>query len=450
MNISSRLLLLLLDSPRYKMATLRANIGSEIAAYLASVSSANKSVQMRQLIETGLRTNELPVAGGIRMRDISTVNGLLENSKTTGFHDPRFLTKISDEVIGSIQRPSEGIRFMSNLCRLGIFDEKFVLQTLVRLMEIRKTEPLSPRDAAAIVNILSRQRIRLEEVIDELVSDNWTKLTVQEKIRTLVDTAALNIPTQVHINFNELPRDAAISTDLLQAFILRPDLMGSSELASSHLNFALATVSEHFSKHIASNSIHPAWHRKLLFVREAVRYVYPSSQDLLSDSSRAFLSLLSSMDNPRLSPRRAEDPMVKSVSDVLFKLKLKHDREVDVGPFSLDIQEAGRKLIWECDTPNRFYVGSDAKMKTAYYSLREGILAGMGYKVISVPHWHWVRITSPAMRADYCRMSRHLAIASSATPETSSFNGEYIFKKSMPRRSWAWHGHSAMPVRITI
>lgn len=435
---------------------------TEILKYLSNVKSGPRSKNMRTLIRGGLRDNQLPIGEGIPMRDVSTVNGLLVNCKTSGFRDFKFLKEISDDVIETIKVPAEGIRFLSNLTHAGVYDEKLVLQTLIRLMEIRKSEPFGPSHVAQIINVLARQRLRLEDLSNNLIAENFGRMTDSDKIRVLCDLASLKIPTERDMIPIDLPMDPSSCTDLLQYFLLSPNLMHDPELVRSRLNPALQRIADSFSN---IEKPHAAWRKKLLLFREAARYVYPTAYAQLYDSGKTFLSLISMEDCSKKISHLSEDRMVKSVSDVLFKLKLKHDLGVELEPFSVDMQEAGRKIIWECDTPNRFYVGSDARKKTAYYSLRGDILTAMGYKVISIPHWHWARITTPSARSDYIRMCRHLAIAPSNgsgdnrdislgtnyhRPEINSFSGESIFKKAVPKRSWAWHAHSAMPVRITI
>ncbi|KAF4739981.1 hypothetical protein FOZ62_029828, partial [Perkinsus olseni] len=118
------------------------------------------------------------------------------------------------------------------------------------------------------------------------------------------------------------------------------------------------------------------------------------------------------------------------------KLKVAHFVRARRGPFTFDILERDRRLIWECNNFDRYYggvrrpdsgqlhvewscsLGADPNVglpllkssfdKLATRRLEERILKAMGYRI--VPFWHWRRVTLKSGRIDMIRMSRFIAL----------------------------------------
>ena len=102
-------------------------------------------------------------------------------------------------------------------------------------------------------------------------------------------------------------------------------------------------------------------------------------------------------------------------------------------------------------------------------------MKAMGYSVVQVPYWHWLRMKHKKIRQDYCRTSRYLALKDvrelrarsesgmGADPtkfraqdlalnsgSSFDYHGEIFLKKDQPKRSWSWQHTSKMPIRVTI
>merc|ERR1712232_188446 len=139
---------------------------------------------------------------------------------------------------------------------------------------------------------------------------------------------------------------------------------------------------------------------------------------------------------------------IRKLSAVLTKMKVGHLCNVDRGPFILDIVERDRKLVYECNHFDRFYVGTTEKI--ASMCLQERIVKAMGYRVVQIPHWQWNKIKHRRQRAEYMRMSRYYAIKDRRdfAPRDEELTdvavneldhlGEYFFQKERPTSAWSW------------
>merc|ERR1712113_296851 len=110
-------------------------------------------------------------------------------------------------------------------------------------------------------------------------------------------------------------------------------------------------------------------------------------------------------------PNKELQPIVsftKKLSGILTKMKIGHICKAERGPFTLDIVERDRRLVYECNHFDRYYAGTVEKI--ASMCLQERIIKAMGYRVIQVPHWQWNKIKHRRQRIEYIRMSRYYAI----------------------------------------
>jgi hypothetical protein len=434
------------------------SLASRIAACLSDNANQGRSKAMRKLIKQGLKDDFISADGNFKFREIRTINALLENFRSTGYYDFKFLNKIQDDLIRSISSSADALRLMENLTDLGNFDETIIPQVTTRLLEIAQTQELSVVQVVMLMNVFARQRLRLPELAASLVDEYFPRMSANQKVRVLSNMASLNLPIDPVPDIPAVPMAPSSCVDMILAFVLSPELIRTGNNVDTYLIPALNNLSKAFEGNARLEEFRGPLRRKVLLARSALVNLHPEIHAKLPESSKAFLSFASVSSSNQEPLSHQSDEFTKSVSDVLFKLYIRHNVGVDFGPFSVDIEEAGQKVIWTCDNKNRFYSGADSKMKTSYYSLRDQILRGMGYRVIQIPYWHWSRITERKSRSEYCRMSRHLSLSTRGTlPDefintgiSDSFHGENFFKKSIPKRSWTWHGHATVPVRISI
>lgn len=190
-----------------------------------------------------------------------------------------------------------------------------------------------------------------------------------------------------------------------------------------------------------------AMHRRVLLLRSAVRYLHPEAYKELPLKVREVFRRAHRMDRPLAEPRPTTS-FTRKLSAALTKLRIGNSVNVEKGPFILDVMERDRKVVYECNHFDRFYVMSTEKIATM--SLQERIIKAMGFRVVQVPHWQWSRIKHRRQRAEYIRMSRYYAIkdrrefvARDEPPEDVAVNefdylGEYFFRKDRPMSHWSW------------
>jgi len=191
----------------------------------------------------------------------------------------------------------------------------------------------------------------------------------------------------------------------------------------------------------------PVLHRRLLLLRMALRYLHGDFYRALPEQVARALRRVH-----RTELAREPWPMphfLRKVSAILTKMKIGHLPQVERGPFTIDIVERDRKLVYECNHFDRFYAGTTEKIATM--CLQERIVKAMGYRVVQIPHWQWNRIMHRKQRVEYLKMSRYYAIkdrreleprdAEPADVATNQLDylGEYFFRKEMPSSHWSWH-----------
>ncbi|KAF4665634.1 hypothetical protein FOL47_004488 [Perkinsus chesapeaki] len=234
-------------------------------------------------------------------------------------------------------------------------------------------------------------------------------------------------------------------------------------------------------------------HRRLLVVRAHLRYCLRDDLYLpLGDDAKSALRRVHRIDLNANSiveqyPDNAHPvrlpKFIMQLSQILRsrgkvgKLKVAHFVRARRGPFTFDILERDRKLVWECNHFDRFYGSSFDKLATR--RLEERVIKAMGYRIVQVPFWHWRRVTLKSRRIDMIRMSRFIALrdfrerhmakgevdqysdptkfnARECALDSNSFQyiGENFFKAQKPSKAWMLSGAGLklqkLPTRITM
>ncbi|EER16323.1 hypothetical protein Pmar_PMAR029454 [Perkinsus marinus ATCC 50983] len=232
---------------------------------------------------------------------------------------------------------------------------------------------------------------------------------------------------------------------------------------------------------------HRSAHRRLLLIRAHLRYCLRDDLYLpLSDEAKTVLRRVHRIDMNADSvvekyPENAHPlrlpKFLTQLSQILRKLKVAHFVRARRGPFTFDILERDRRLIWECNNFDRYYGSSFDKLATR--RLEERIIKAMGYRIVQVPFWHWRRVTLKSRRTDMIRMSRFIALrdfrerhmakgdvdqysdptkfnARECALDSNSFQyiGENFFKAQKPSKAWMLSGAGLklqkLPTRITM
>jgi hypothetical protein len=348
---------------------------------------------------------------------------------------------------------------MTNISRLGFYDEELVSQILAGLIRNGSHKKLSPHDSSKLISVLSHQRIRNASLVRDLVDRTYDMMNVPDQVRTILCISSLSLPLD-GIQLPVVPDDSEAGLDLLTAIVLSPGSMEDRSVVASHFLPTFERLSHKLNILCKKMDNLDQRDRKMIhgmsFIWYALNFGYPAHYNLLSSPCKQMVAIAA--EGLQKSNVREGTGFVNGVSKQLFAMNVRHNTCVDKGPFNLDIEEVGENVIWECDKPIRFYRGVDGGMKTSYYMLRDRILNSMGYKVVHIPYWHWSRLSNNKARADYCRMSRFLALSDTREsladgvlrPGGSLYEGEFFFKKEQPKKSWSWHGHSTCPVRVSL
>jgi len=315
-------------------------------------------------------------------------------------------------------------------------------------------------DVVQVARAFAAQRYRHEELFDRLAliltAHGPESTSPEEALSFLHSLAFLRLGDEHDALWNTLEKQVAPSglsslglrpaSELCHVLFLarRTDarLQDLSELLEALAGPVLAMQDADWS-----GSQSAALHRRILLLRTAMRYLHRDAYQALPPIVAQAFRRVHRMEPPQREVRPTVS-FVRKLSHVLTKIKVGHLVNAERGPLVLDVVERDRKLIYECNHFDRFYVGTTEKIASA--SLQERIVKAMGYRVVQIPHWQWSKLRHKKQRTEYVRMSRYYAIKDrrefeprDQAPKDIAVNefdhmGEYFFRKEMPSSSWAW------------
>jgi hypothetical protein len=377
---------------------------------------------------------------------VAELNRKMESRKSFNFE---YLNNILNK-IEKLENQRENLNLFRNLTKIGFYNERISLKLLSSILELDLNN-LNSLEIIELIEILNKQRIKDPEVISFMIRGREFT-SGYEQVKLIKHLANLNL-IQLSGSF-PIPSNPRLALDIAYSLTLAGDKI------ESHVIPCLEVMTDSDQEWGLEDC------KKIRIIFHYLKFIKNFELNLKISK---FLSKNSTKsENSILNPKRKISPNLKfisSISEILFKSKIPHSIHVEKGPFLLDILERDRKVVWECNRPNRFYVGTNEK--TAYYNLQEKILKSMGFKIVQIPFYHWSRMTNRKMRMDYVQMNRHLAItdirenrtrnesfedpskfdAKTAAMENGNY-GEYFFHKEQPRRHWSWHKPSN--IRITL
>ena len=450
----------------------KANITSAVLSHCLQSVKSGPGDAMRSLISLGLRSGHLPFAGEPSVRCISTVQALISNYKATKFYDFGPIKKMLCDVEQSTGAV-EFVDLLETITELGHYDEDIVLTLLLRTLESGDVRSLSAQDKLRLISLLARQQCRVEDVVIRLAEQVSPELTDSQRFKLLRYSSALKVEFPFLLSLVGDPHHLMDCVNIAYAFALSPKLLNSVD----NFQFLLLPALRRLSETNAIAELRKEQLRELAILWYAMSYTTDSDlvRSLEPPIRRLFAGVCSNPQNP-FRPGRKSVPnkeFTQSVSDILYRMNIRHDANVTKGPFSVDLIESERNIVWECNGSRKFYTGGSEKVKSAYSDLQERVMRGMGYQVVKIPIWHWIRLRNQRVRLDYCRMNRHLALGdirergtrSDKTADPSAFaargvalngsqefefHGEYFFTKEQPKRPWVWHGSSGVPIKMRL
>jgi hypothetical protein len=361
----------------------------------------------------------------------------------------------------AIRSVKDGISLMKELHRLNITHRP----ALVALEEVMRKEHLENLDQAVWIDyakICKKERggsLKLPNPEIDSVTDKVAFYESQVMLERFDGLNKFGVDT-AQITY-EAARVAFVYAMTLHHFV-RPEQVDTNVYLQSLSNVIKG------SSQLSSNQ----QQRRLLQIRCYLRYMRRDMYNKLDQDTRDAWTVLAMNRRPLLRPP-VKHRLTAKVAECLGRLKVAL-AETDapcVGPFRVDIKERDRRIVYQCDGPERF-IHSNSNEKLLKYRFQEEVIKSMGYRVVSVPHWHLERIRLKKTRIEYLRMSRYRAIndlrerASQAKVNSYELNdsfdakaaafqhvGEVFFKPERTNRPWAWTRHRLvgdLPTRVSL
>jgi len=308
-----------------------------------------------------------------------------------------------------------------------------------------------------IARMFSLQRVRHERLFDTVTSvlqdRQVSTSTPAEALDLLHSFAFLRLDKELGPLWDDLERHATSSGSDAGSvarlcyilFVARRDGERIGDIVKMLDTVSASIAAREDSSWASADGV--ALHHKLLFLRSALRYLHKGEYKSLPPSVLDILRTVHRMERQKPEARPPGN-FVNKLSFILRKLKVAHICNAERGPLMFDIVERDRKLVYECNHFDRYYWSTFEKI--ASRTLQERIVKAMGYRVVQIPTWQWVRVKHKRARMEYLRMSRYYAIKDRREwvprddePVDVAVNqfdhlGEYFFKKERPSSAWSW------------
>ena len=347
------------------------------------------------------------------------------------------------------EAPKEDLlRVASTFSNLGVLNPPLFASIGQGLL--RSSDQGFSTQAAEVARVFAAQRFRHEEVFGRIAED-----LRRGGVEALSPEQALSL-LHSHASLRLAPPHGELDEEMWQALEKHVMSKGSPEAALKlcHVMFlakrdaeGLPQVIELLKGAAPKLQPRPGLTRRILLLRSALRYLHRETYVELPKDVQQLFRKAHRMERPVEEPKHMV-LFVQKLSHALTKLKIGHIAMAERGPFTFDIVERDRKIIYECNHFDRYYAYSTEKI--AQMCLQERIVKSMGYHVVQVPHWHWNRIKHRRQRIEYIRMSRYYALkdrrelsprddqAQDVAVNELDFLGEYFFRKDQPQTHWAW------------
>ena len=426
---------------------------------------------IRDLLRKARVSGLLELPNPVSVKDTNTLSTLMGCFKEIGFHELTSIRPFVRDISISVASLESSLKLLENMSRLGYIDE---LVTGRLLTETLKRYPLSDinlDDSLRILRILQTQRYRHGALIQSLVTRVLSEGNSDQKFKLVRILGELDSLTPQLISELDRPATHSQCIDLAWGLLLQEHKLSSVLDIPDLLSYCLGTLKS--SNEMTPLLLSESAEYRLRVIRDAIYFLHRESvYERLDEPFKAFLSHLSSESQEKIFPKHTGIRIksdLKDISDTLFSENVAHSVHGAVGSFVVDIVERDRKIVWEYDGRDRFYANGSEPVKASFHELKRRIIKGMGYKVISIPHWHWKKMNNKQLRKEYCRTSRYLAlmdlrdlsqvrgnpqefrISDNAPANVSAwqFHNENVYKKQRPKQAWAWN-RPTTTLRIAI
>jgi len=405
------------------------------------------------------------------LAEASTVNALLECCETFRVFDFEFLG--SKEVLTALREADsmESIFFMKRITSMGYFNADLVTTAIASFIRMNSLESLRLRDSLELLDILAKQRLVYKNLGTSIVQSIWSRCNQLQRVACVIALVNLDIPLCSSWDLPDPPPSLHLSIDYTLALVRLVPGPATRDGVCLLVSRCLTNISQDREAVNQLCSLVDNYREKLSIIRYCCFYDFKADvYDRLDDNTKQCL-LFATQIAPKSKPVPSE---VQKLSQTLFAEKVSHVTGVSVGPFTVDILERDRKIIWDFGKPSKYYVGDDCQKLTSFHRHRTSILKHMGYTVIHIPSWQWIKMKNKKLRSDYCRTNRFLAIRDiregnfirSATDsldparfdafqaaqhirEGWTHHGEIVHKKQRPKQQWSWN-KPVLPLRVVI
>ncbi|CAE6937079.1 unnamed protein product [Symbiodinium sp. CCMP2592] len=366
------------------------------------------------------------------------------------------LAKLGDRLTALQVSGSDLLRAGMAFSDLGVLHPPIV-QSLAKALLSAWPDPFSASDATQLARVFAVQRFRQEEIFARIavcLRGGVDTLSPEEALGLLYSHAFLRLCPSEHSEMSE-ELWGALELQALSSDSPRPELLLSlceilflARRDDNEANLAkvLGLLERASAQLLQRSPWRPSLRRRVLLLRSALRYLHREAYTQLPKAAQLMFRKAHRMEPE--APAKHVVLFVRKLSEALTKLKIGHVAQAVRGPFTFDIVERDRKIIYECNHFDRFYMASTEKI--ASRCLQERVAKAMGYRVIQVPHWHWNKIKHRRQRIEYIRMSRYYALKDlrELAPRDApvrdlaenelDYLGEYFFKKDRPSSPWSW------------
>jgi len=366
------------------------------------------------------------------------------------------LAKLGDRLTALQVSGSDLLRAGVAFSDLGVLHPP-IFQSIAKALLSAWPDPFSASDAAQLARVFAVQRFRQEEIFARIavcLRGGVETLSPQEALSLLHSHACLRLCPSEHSEMSE-ELWGALELQALSSDSPRPELLLElSEILflarrdedEANLTKVLGLLERASAQLLQRSPWRPSLRRRVLLLRSALRYLHREAYTQLPKAAQLMFRKAHRMEPE--APSKHVVLFVRKLSEALTKLKIGHVAQAVRGPFTFDIVERDRKIIYECNHFDRFYMASTEKI--ASRCLQERVAKAMGYRVIQVPHWHWNKIKHRRQRIEYIRMSRYYALKDlrELAPRDApvrdlaenelDYLGEYFFKKDRPSSPWSW------------
>ncbi|CAK9037990.1 unnamed protein product [Durusdinium trenchii] len=392
--------------------------------------------------------------------DFTDFVSIADLCRSEGLRNFVALGQLADRMVKELAKPDlaqadELLRLASTFATLGVLHPPLFASLTKSLLSLWKDKDSSATasQVARLARACAAQRFRHEELFGRMANLLRTRLSAlssQEALSLLFSHASLRLAPP----YGELDEGM---WQALEKHAMSEDISPEAALKLCHALFLSRRVDEKSvpqvvellssaAEKLQQRPLSLGLHRRVLLLRSAVRYLHREAYKELPKEVHDLFRKAHRME----APMNVKQPVlfVRKLSHCLTKLKIGHIVMAERGPFTFDLVERDRKVVYECNHFDRFYANSTEKIASA--SLQERIVKAMGYRVVQVPHWQWNRIKHRRQRMEYIRMSRYYALKDrrewaprdeelqDVAVNELDYLGEYFFRKEMPNTHWAW------------